>query len=101
MTHLYHLGKGLSKEGLFDFCGIFPTHPALAAAHISPDPLNHARPALTRSEARKAPNINYFRPYLYRLPVVASRNSTENERRHDQPKTLKIIGEKVLTTKYS
>ena len=101
MTHLYHLSKGLSKEGLFDFCGIFPTHPALAAAHISPDPLNHARPALTRSAARKAPNINHFRPYLYRLPVVVSRNSTENERRHGKPKTLKIIGEKPLTTKYN
>lgn len=101
MTHLYHLGRRLSKEGLFDFCGIFPTHPALAAARISPDPLNQTRPTLTRSAARKAPNINHFRPYLCRLPVVVSRNSTENERRHDQPKTLKIIGEKVLTTKYN
>ena len=51
--------RRLSKEGLFIFCGIFPTHPALAAARISPDPLqpDQAEKALyfTRSGRNRTP----------------------------------------------
>ena len=60
----FSLSKGLSKEGLFIFCGIFSTHPALAAARISPDPLQPDQAGkalyLTRSGRNRTPAQGLF-----------------------------------------
>ena len=63
MVHFFTFRR-LSKEGLFIFCGIFPTHPALAAARISPDPLQPDQAGkalyLTRSGRNRTPAQVYL-----------------------------------------
>lgn len=47
------------QNSLFNFCGIFPTHPALAAVRISPAPVtvsNSTRSA--ENSKRKPPRLN-------------------------------------------
>lgn len=64
MTHLYHLPKTLDKRVFLFFCGIFPTHPALAAARISPDPLQPDQAGkalyLTKSGRNRTPVQSLF-----------------------------------------
>ena len=82
--------KGLSKEGLFIFCGIFPTHPALAAAHISPRPPQPDKAGkalyLTRSGRNPIPFTNNLRLILnLLLTFTLKRINIVNVNRTRQP----------------
>ena len=92
----FSLSKGLSIEGLFNFCGIFPTHPTLAAARISPDPLQPDQAGkalyLTRSGRNRTPAQGYLQLFKknskFPLDNYSKSNIIVNVNRTPQPAFL-------------